>query len=355
MWRALNTASTGKSTASSGANSSSALGPGEDGRVGERAEREERLPALAELGLDAQALRPAAVAGHDRDARLEQPQHVVLERDEAALAVVVEDDRLRLEVLVHLGLAEPAAQAAADQPLQRGGRGALAAEVVGEPLVGVALLREHVGELALAQAARVREPEGALELAAQVAPRGAQHAGGARLERSRGVRHAQREVHLGPGDRAALEARALSVDHGAPLGEVAVARVDRRVGAGGVVLERPLAADAQQLEVGFQAVGGVGEVAHQVDLAAARPALVGVHLESVDRPHLVAERAPHEVAVHERDRLARDARGERAHRSGASKTSCSPARRVTCVPTYSGWSDVCSTCSRRPRCQPRAG
>jgi hypothetical protein len=128
---------------------------GEDGRVGERTERKEGLPALPELGLDAQALRPAAVAGHDRDARLEQPQHVVLERDEPALAVVVEDDRLRLEVLVHLGLAEPAAEAAADQPLERGGGGALAAEVVGEALVGVALVREHVGELALAQAARV--------------------------------------------------------------------------------------------------------------------------------------------------------------------------------------------------------
>ena len=142
---------------------------GEHGRVGERAEREERLPALAELGLDAQALGPAPVARHDGDARLEQAQDVVLERDEAPLAVVVEDDRLRLEVLVHLGLAEAAAQAAADQPLQRRGRRALAAEVVGEALVGVALVGEHVGELGLAQAARVREPEAALELAPDVA------------------------------------------------------------------------------------------------------------------------------------------------------------------------------------------
>ena len=91
-----------------------------------------------------------------------------------------------------------------------------------------------------------------------------------------------------------------------------MARVDGGVGARDVVLERPLAADAQQLEVGFQAVGGVGQVAHQVDLAAPRAALVGLHLQAVDRPHLVAVRAPHEVAVHEGDRLARDARGEQA-------------------------------------------
>ena len=92
MCRALNTASTGKSTASSGANSSSALGPGNT--VVRRARRRSGTPpALAELGLDAQALRPAPVARHDADARLEEPQHVVLERDEAPLAVVVEDDR----------------------------------------------------------------------------------------------------------------------------------------------------------------------------------------------------------------------------------------------------------------------
>ena len=165
---------------------------GEDGRVGERAERQERLPALAELGLDAQALRPAPVAGHDADARLEQAQHVVLERDEAPLAVVVEDDRLRLEVVVHLGLAEAAAQAASDEPLQRRGGRALAAEVVGEALVGVALVGEHVGELGLAQAARVREPEAALQLAPDVAALRAHDGRDARLERSRGVRRGAR-------------------------------------------------------------------------------------------------------------------------------------------------------------------
>ena len=328
---------------------------GEDGGVGERAEGQERLPALAELGLDAQALRPAPVARHGGDARLEEPQHVVLERDEAPVAVVVEDDRLWLEAVVHLRLAEAAAQAAAHEPLQRRGGRALAAEVVGEALVGVALVGQHVGELGLAQPARVGEAERALELAPAVAAPGAHDAGGARLERARGVRQPQGEVGLRSRDRAPREAGALGVDHCAPLGEVAVARVDGRVRARGVVLERPLAADAQQLEVGLQAVRGVGQVAHQVDLAAARAALVGVHLEPVDRPHLVAVRAPDEVAVHERDRLARNARGEQGHGSGASKTSCSPARSVICVPTYSGWSEVCSTCRRRPRCQARAG
>jgi len=49
--------------------------------------------------------------------------------------------------------------------------------------------------------------------------------------------------------------------------------------------------------------------------------------------------------VHERDRPARDARCEQGYGCGASKTSCSPARGVICVPTSGGWSEVCSTCS----------
>ena len=148
MCRALNTASTGKSTASSGANSSSALGPGKT-VVSASAPKVRNACQLSPSSDSTRrhfGQRPSR--GMTRDARLEQPQHVVLERDEAPLAVVVEDDRLRLEVVVHLGLAESAAQAAADQPLQRRGGRALAAEVVGEALVGVALLGEHVGELA---------------------------------------------------------------------------------------------------------------------------------------------------------------------------------------------------------------
>ena len=329
--------------------------PGKDGAVGERAEGQHGLPALADLGLHAQALRPAPGARHHGDARFEQPQDVVFERDEAALAVVLEQDRLRLEVLVGLRLAEAAAQAPGNEPLQRARGGAFAAQVVAQALEGVALRSQDVVELALAQAARVGEAEGALELAPPVAPLTAEHAGDARLQGARGVRDPHGEVGLGPRDRAALQARALLVDQRLPFGGVAVAAVDGGVGAGRVVLQRPLAADAQQLEVGFQAVGGVGQVAHQVDLAAPRAALVGVHLQRVDRPHLVGERPPHEVAVHEGDRLARHAGRRHGHCSRASNTSCSPGRSVTWVPTCSGRSEVCSTCRRRPRCHPRAG
>src|SRR4051795_6690545 len=192
MWRALKTASTGEVDRLERREQQLGARAREDGRVGERAEGEKRLPAVAELGLHAQALRPAPVARHDGDPRLEQAQDVVLERNESPLAFVVEDDRLGLEVVVDLGLAEPAAQAACDEPLKRRGRRALAGDVVGEAVVGVALVGEDVGELAVAQPARVREPEAALELAPDVAALRAHDRGDARLHGPRGVRQAHR-------------------------------------------------------------------------------------------------------------------------------------------------------------------
>src|SRR3954453_5255392 len=142
MWRGVKTAAAGEGTGPDGEvdrleRREQQLGARarEDGRVGERAEGEKRLPAVAELGLHAQALRPAPVAWHDGDPRLEQAQDVMLERNESPLAFVVEDDRLGLEVVVDLGLAGGGAQAACDEPLKRRGRRALARDVVGEAVV----------------------------------------------------------------------------------------------------------------------------------------------------------------------------------------------------------------------------
>ena len=292
--------------------------------------------------------------------RVEQPQQVGSSGTKRCVAVVIEDERLGLEVLVDLGLAErrgrtPRRMSHCSSRVDA----ALAVEVVDQAQADAPLVVEQAIELASRDAARILEPEQSLELRAITPAGGCERGAEALLDRARRPGQADAEIRLGPGDAARVEHVALLGEVRVPALGVPVAAIDGQLRAANVGVDRPWPRDAQHREVALKRGGRHREVREQVDLLAPHASLVGLHRESVDRPHLVAVATPDEVAVHERDwLLAAGYRKElhaRGSRRAAWNSSRCPACSVTCEPTNAGSSPVCSMCRTRPVCHACAG
>ena len=315
--------------------------PGEARLLGERAQHQLRLPAGAQLGLDAQA--PELVL----DIGVHPAQHVTLQRRQQRLAVALEHECSGLVQAVDLGLPETAAERAPDEPLQLDAPGRPDGQEAGQPRVDLIGLDACPLELCGREHGPLARREGAPERSQPVsrsAFRGLRHIRGDVPCR---LLEADNQKHDGPGladvgqsprvllQVLAAHARArvrvlvlitfvlitapISVLPSALLavllvatpraavteiGELGLTHL-RAAGAfqlGDIALELPCAAHSHDLQVGFDRLDRAEQLQQARSLAVLGQPLIRAGLHRKCRPAVVECASEQDVAVHERNR-----------------------------------------------------
>jgi hypothetical protein len=256
-------------------------------RLRQRPERQERLvggPPLRrgdQVGLG----DPAAGAAGLPDRTVEQPEQIQLERHVAPLvALVVEDERLRLEGRIARGLAEPAAERAAHQPLELRGRRRLNVEVVRNPAVDHLLHRRQGLQLSAADAAWVPNRSAETGQLAQPGNSPCERLDGLLDWRRLGRREPHRQVDLRTPRLARRQGLLVAIEIARPLDAMGVPGVADRLRAGAIVVDGPAARDAQQREVRLERVGARRKQAEQLLLVRGSAAVIGDRVETKQRP-----------------------------------------------------------------------